>query len=193
MPTSFPAPNPKRKPRPSTLLMEGKGEAGQPTGQHHRQHQDARLVIRRSFVVEGIHSRTKLKKSYMALNRLRYLRDRLSGRKGPTKPDGREHPRRRSLRIFSASAPDTAPWTMPRSPTELFGRGQTLSFGRASAPPTLYVSFTEPWFRHAPGASRSLNLYREYTPKPDPGIRRDLRYPLCRTSPMSATGSRSTT
>jgi outer membrane protein insertion porin family len=132
-------------------------------------------VIRRELsVIEGdLYSRTKLKNSYMALNRLRYFEEiDFQAEKGPdeTLTDVNIGIKEKPTGIFSIgagySALDHAIFSAQVSQQNLFGRGQTLSvkasFGSRS---TLYdISFTEPWLFDMPLWSKSdiWNLHREY-------------------------------
>lgn len=132
-------------------------------------------VIRRELsVVEGdLYSRTKLKNSYMALNRLRYFEEiDFQSEKGPdeTLTDVNIHVKEKPTGIFSLgagySALDHAVVSAQVSQQNLFGRGQILSLKASlSSRSTLYdISFTEPWLFDMPLWSKSdiWNLYREY-------------------------------
>ncbi|MFH1911514.1 MAG: outer membrane protein assembly factor BamA [Pseudomonadota bacterium] len=132
-------------------------------------------VIRRELsVVEGdLYSRTKLKKSYVALNRLRYFEEiDFQAEKGPdeTLTDVNIRVKEKPTGIFSIgagySALDHAIVSAQVSEQNLFGRGQTLSFKASlGSRSTLYdVSFTEPWLFDMPLWSKFdlWNLYREY-------------------------------
>ena len=132
-------------------------------------------VIRRQLsVVEGdLYSRTKLKKSYMALNRLRYFEEiDFQSEKGTdeTLTDVNIHVKEKPTGIFSIgagySALDHAVVSAQISQQNLFGRGQTLSLKASLGSSTqLYdISFTEPWLFDMPLWSKFdiWNLYREY-------------------------------
>jgi outer membrane protein insertion porin family len=132
-------------------------------------------VIRRDLsVVEGdLYSRTQLKKSYMALNRLRYFEEiDFQAEKGPdeTLTDVNIRVKEKPTGIFSIgagySALDHAIVSAQVSEQNLFGRGQTLSFKASlGSRSTLYdISFTEPWLFGMPLWSKFdlWNLYREY-------------------------------
>lgn len=132
-------------------------------------------VIRRELsVVEGdLYSRTKLKDSYMALNRLRYFEEiDFQTQKGPdeTLTDINIGVKEKPTGMFSLgagySAMDQAVLSAQVSQQNLFGRGQTLSL-KASVGSrfTLYdLSFSEPWLFDIPLRSKFdiWNLYREY-------------------------------
>ena len=132
-------------------------------------------VIRRELsVVEGdLYSRTKLKKSYMALNKLRYFEEiDFQAEKGPdeTLTDVKIHVKEKPTGIFSIgagySALDQAVVTAQVSQQNLFGRGQTLSLKASiGSRSSLYdLSFVEPWLFDMPLWSKLdlWNLYREY-------------------------------
>ncbi len=132
-------------------------------------------VIRRELsVVEGdLYSRTKLKKSYMALNRLRYFEEiDFQSEKGPdeTLTDVKIHIKEKPTGMFSVgagySALDHAVISAQVSQQNLFGRGQTLSLKASlGSRSTLYdLSFIEPWLFDMPLWSKFdvWNLYREY-------------------------------
>ena len=132
-------------------------------------------VIRRElFVVEGdLYSRTKLKDSYMALNRLRYFEEiDFQTQKGPdeTLTDVNISVKEKPTGMFSIgagySALDYAVVSAQVSQQNLFGRGQTLSLKASlGARYTLYdLSFSEPWLFDIPLRSKFdlWNLYREY-------------------------------
>jgi len=132
-------------------------------------------VIRRQLsVVEGdLYSRTKLKKSDMALNRLRYFEEiDFQSEKGTdeTLTDVNIHVKEKPTGIFSIgagySALDHAVVSAQISQQNLFGRGQTLSHKVSLGSSTqLYdISFTEPWLFDMPLWSKFdiWNLYREY-------------------------------
>jgi outer membrane protein insertion porin family len=150
-------------------------------------------VIRRElFVVEGdLYSRTKLKDSYMALNRLRYFEEiDFQTQKGPdeTLTDVNISVKEKPTGMFSIgagySALDYAVLSAQVSQQNLFGRGQTLSLKASlGARYTLYdLSFSEPWLFDIPLRSKFdlWNLYREYdTYKLDSsGFGTVLGYPL---------------
>jgi len=132
-------------------------------------------VIRRDLsVVEGdLYSRTKLKESYMALNRLRYFEEiDFQAEKGPdeTMTDVNIHVKEKPTGIFSIgagySAIDHAVVSAQVSQQNLFGRGQILSFKASiGSNSQLYdLSFIEPWLFDMPLWSKLelWNLYREY-------------------------------
>ncbi|MHB8909214.1 MAG: outer membrane protein assembly factor BamA [Syntrophales bacterium] len=132
-------------------------------------------VIRRELsVIEGdLYSRTKLKKSYMALNRLRYFEEiDFQAEKGPdeTLTDVKIHVKEKPTGIFSIgagySALDQAVVSAQVSQQNLFGRGQTLSLKASiGSRSSLYdISFIEPWLFDMPLWSKFdlWNLYREY-------------------------------
>ncbi len=152
-------------------------------------------VIRRElFVIEGdLYNRTKLKDSYMALNRLRYFQEiDFQTQKGPddTLTDINIGIKEKATGMFSLgagySALDQAVLSAQVSQQNLFGRGQTLSLkaslgGRF----TLYdLSFADPWLFDIPLRSKFdlWNLYRQYdTYKLDSsGFGTILGYPLSR-------------
>ncbi len=118
-------------------------------------------VIRRQLaVVEGdLYSSSKLKKSYMDLNRLRYFEEiNFQTEKGPdeTLTDVNIAVKEKPTGVFSVgagySALDRAIFTAQIAQQNLFGRGQTLSVkasigGRSS----MYeLSFIEPWLFDMP-------------------------------------------
>jgi outer membrane protein insertion porin family len=132
-------------------------------------------VIRRELdLVEGdLYSRTKLKKSYMALNRLRYFEEiDFQSEKGPneTLTDILIRVKEKPTGMFSVgvgySAIDHAVVSAQVSQQNLFGRGQTLALKASVGSSTqLYdLSFTEPWLFDMPLWSKFdlWNLYREY-------------------------------
>ncbi len=152
-------------------------------------------VIRRelSVVEGGLYSRTKLKDSYMALNKLRYFDEiDFQAEKGPdeTLTDIGIHVKEKPTGIFSIgagySALDHAIISAQVSQQNLFGRGQTLSLKASlGASSTLYdLSFIEPWLFDMPLWSKFdiWNLYREYDSyKLDSkGFGTTLGYPLWR-------------
>jgi outer membrane protein insertion porin family len=152
-------------------------------------------VIRRElFVVEGdLYNRTKLKDSYLALNRLRYFEEiDFQTQRGPdeTRTDINIGVKEKATGMFSLgagySALDQAVLSAQVSQQNLFGRGQTLSL-KASVGSrfTLYdISFAEPWLFDIPLRSKFdiWNLYREYDAyKLDSsGFGTVLGYPLSR-------------
>jgi outer membrane protein insertion porin family len=132
-------------------------------------------VIRRELaLVEGdLYSRTKLKNSYMALNRLRYFEEiDFQSEKGPneTLTDILIRVKEKPTGMFSIgvgySAIDHAVVSAQVSQQNLFGRGQTLALKASVGSSTqLYdLSFTEPWLFDMPLWSKFdlWNLYREY-------------------------------
>ena len=132
-------------------------------------------VIRRELsVVEGdLYSRTKLKNSYMALNKLRYFEEiDFQAEKGPDEAltDINIHVKEKPTGVFSVgagySALDRAIISAQVTQQNLFGRGQTLSLKASlGASTTLYdLSFIEPWLFDMPLWSKFdvWNLYREY-------------------------------
>jgi outer membrane protein insertion porin family len=132
-------------------------------------------VIRRELsVIEGdLYSRTKLKNSYMALNRLRYFEEiDFQAEKGPaeTLTDVNIRVKEKATGMFSVgagySALDHAVISAQVSQQNLFGRGQTLSLKAAlGSSSSLYdLSFVEPWLFDMPLWSKFdiWNLYREY-------------------------------
>jgi len=152
-------------------------------------------VIRRElFVVEGdLFNRTKLKDSYLALNRLRYFEEiDFQTQRGPdeTLTDINIGVKEKATGMFSLgagySALDQAVLSAQVSQQNLFGRGQTLSL-KASVGSrfTLYdLSFAEPWLFGIPLRSKFdlWNLYRVYDAyKLDSsGFGTVLGYPLSR-------------
>jgi outer membrane protein insertion porin family len=132
-------------------------------------------VIRRalSFIEGDLYSRTKLKNSYMALNRLRYFEEvDFQAEKGPdeTLTDVNVRVKEKSTGMFSVgagySAIDHAIVTAQITQQNLFGRGQTLSLkASVGSISQLYdVSFIEPWLFDMPLWSKFelWNLYRQY-------------------------------
>ena len=132
-------------------------------------------VIRRELsMVEGdLYSRTKLKDSYMALNRLRYFDEvDFQSEKGPdeTLTDISIRVKEKPTGMFSVgagySALDHAVISAQVSQQNLFGRGQTLTLkGSLGSSSALYdLSFIEPWLFDIPLWSKFdiWNLYREY-------------------------------
>lgn len=150
-------------------------------------------VIRRELsVIEGdLYSRTKLKKSYMALNRLRFFEEiDFQAEKGPdeTLTDVNIQVKEKPTGIFSIgagySAIDHAVVSAQVSQQNLFGRGQILSFKASiGANSQLYdLSFIEPWLFDIPLWSKLelWNLYRQYDPYrlDTKGFGATLGYPL---------------
>jgi outer membrane protein insertion porin family len=132
-------------------------------------------VIRRELsVVEGdLYSRTKLKDSYMALNKLRYFDEiDFQAEKGPdeTLTDVNIRVKEKPTGMFSLgagySALDHAVITAQVSQQNLFGRGQTLSLKASlgGSSTLIDLSFVEPWLFDMPLWSKFdlWNLYREY-------------------------------
>jgi len=132
-------------------------------------------VIRRELkIAEGdLYSRTKLKNSYMALNRLRYFEEiDFESEKGPdeTQTNVNIRVKEKQTGIFSIgagySALEHALVSAQVSQQNLFGRGQTLSLKASiGGSTTLYdISFTEPWLFDMPLWSKFdlWNLYRKY-------------------------------
>jgi outer membrane protein insertion porin family len=132
-------------------------------------------VIRRELsVIEGdLYSRTNLKKSYMALNRLRFFEEiDFQAEKGPdeTLTDVNIQVKEKPTGMFSIgagySAIDHAVVSGQVSQQNLFGRGQTLSLKASiGANSQLYdLSFIEPWLFDMPLWSKLelWNLYRQY-------------------------------
>ena len=132
-------------------------------------------VIRRELsVIEGdLYSRTKLKNSYMALNRLRFFEEiDFQAEKGPdeTLTDVNIQVKEKPTGIFSIgagySAVDHAIVSAQVSQQNLFGRGQILSLKASiGANSQLYdLSFIEPWLFDMPLWSKLelWNLYRQY-------------------------------
>jgi outer membrane protein insertion porin family len=150
-------------------------------------------VIRRELaIVEGdLFNNTKLKKSYMALTRLRYFEEiNFQSEKGPneTLTDVNIIVKEKPTGMFSIgagySALDGAIATGQISQQNLFGRGQILSL-RASlgGESTKYeLAFTEPWLFDMPLWSRSTiwNYEREYDSYDlsTKGIGTTLGYPI---------------
>jgi outer membrane protein insertion porin family len=132
-------------------------------------------VIRRLLsVVEGdLYNKSNLKKSYMALNRLRYFEEvDFQTEKGPNEglTDVNIRVKEKATGMFSIgagySAYDKAILTAQISQQNLFGRGQILSLkANLSANSRNYdLSFTEPWLFDIPLWSKFdiWNMYREY-------------------------------
>ena len=129
-------------------------------------------VIRRQLsVVEGdLYSRTKLKDSYLALNRLRYFEEiDFQSEKGPAEnlTDINIRVKEKQTGVFSIgagySASDRAIVTAQVSQQNLFGRGQTLSLKANIGSISQYydISFIEPWLFDMPLWSK-LNLWNYY-------------------------------
>lgn len=132
-------------------------------------------VIRRQLaIVEGdLYSSSKLKKSYMDLNRLRYFEEiNIQTEKGPneTLTDVNIAIKEKPTGIFSIgagySAIDHAVLTAQVAQQNLFGRGQTLSVkAHLGSTTTSYeLSFVEPWLFDIPLWSKldAWNFTREY-------------------------------
>ena len=150
-------------------------------------------VIRRELaVVEGdLYSRTKLKDSYTALNRLRYFEEiEFQSEKGPDESltDVNIKVKEKATGMFSIgagySAVDNAVISGSVSQQNLFGRGQTLSLKASlGSSSQLYdLSFTEPWLFDMPLWSKFdlWNLKREYDSYnlDSKGFSTTLGYPL---------------
>ncbi len=133
-----------------------------------------KVIRRRLSVVEGdLYSRSKLKKSYTALNQLRYFEEiDFQSEKGPNESltDVNIHVKEKQTGMFSVgagySAVDRAVVSGQISEQNLFGRGQILALqailGSSSA--RYNISFTEPWLFDMPLWSKLdlWNLYKEY-------------------------------
>lgn len=132
-------------------------------------------VIRRelAFVEGDLFSRSKLKKSYLALNRLRYFEEvDFQTEKGPdeTLTDVNIRVREKQTGVFTIgagySAVEHAVFTAQVSQQNLFGRGQTLSLRASisSISSNYELNFTEPWFFDLPLWSNFgiWNATREY-------------------------------
>ena len=132
-------------------------------------------VIRRqlAFVEGDLYSSTKLKKSYMELNRLRYFEEiNFQAEKGPdeTLTDVNIQIKEKPTGMFSVgagySALDRAVVVAQVSQQNLFGRGQTLSLkAHVGSKTTNYeLSFIEPWLFDIPLWSKLdvWNTTREY-------------------------------
>jgi outer membrane protein insertion porin family len=132
-------------------------------------------VIRRqlAFVEGDLYSSTKLKKSYMELNRLRYFEEiNFQAEKGPdeTLTDVNIQIKEKPTGLFSIgagySALDRAVLVAQVSQQNLFGRGQTLSLrAHIGSKTTNYeLSFVEPWLFDIPLWSKLdvWNSSREY-------------------------------
>ena len=132
-------------------------------------------VIRRELAFgEGdLYSKSKLKTSYMKLNRLRYFEEiDFQTVKGPDKDltDINIHVKEKPTGMFSIgagySAVDKAIFMARVSQQNLFGRGQTLSLSAqfGSRTTNYELSFTEPWLFDIPLWSKFdiWNMKREY-------------------------------
>jgi outer membrane protein insertion porin family len=132
-------------------------------------------VIRRNLaIVEGdLYSSSKLRKSYMDLNRLRYFEEiNFQTEKGPdeTLTDINIQVKEKPTGIFSIgagySALDKAIFTASISQQNLFGRGQTLALkANLGSRTTMYeLSFIEPWLFDIPLWSKfdAHHFTREY-------------------------------
>ena len=132
-------------------------------------------VIRRQLAItEGeLYSSSKLKKSYMDLNRLRYFEEiNFQTEKGPddTLTDVNINVKEKPTGMFSIgagySAQDKAMIMAQISQQNLFGRGQTLSLrANIGGESTMYeLSFVEPWLFDMPLWSKFdiWNYEREY-------------------------------
>jgi len=118
-------------------------------------------VIRRqlAFVEGDLYSRSKLKTSYMKLNRLRYFEEiDFQTVKGPEEDltDINIHVKEKPTGMFSIgagySAQDQAVFMAQVSQQNLFGRGQTLSLSTQLGSRTTHyeLSFIEPWLFDIP-------------------------------------------
>lgn len=150
-------------------------------------------VIRRQLaIVEGdLYSSSKLKKSYMDLNRLRYFEEiNFQTEKGPeeTLTDVNINIKEKPTGMFSIgagySAVDHAMLTAQISQQNLFGRGQTLSLkANIGSVSSLYdLSFTEPWLFDIPLWSKfdiwnAKHIYDSYDLS-SKGIGMTFGYPL---------------
>lgn len=132
-------------------------------------------VIRRLLaVVEGdLYSKTKLKDSYQAINRLRYFEDvDFQTEKGtdPAYTDVNIRVKEKPTGMFSIgagySAVDNAVFTAQVSQQNLFGRGQTLNLkaNLGSRTTNYELSFVEPWLFDMPLWTKFdlWKMYREY-------------------------------
>lgn len=132
-------------------------------------------VIRRLLaVVEGdLYSKSNLKKSYMALNRLRYFEEvDFQTEKGPDEglTDVNIRVKEKPTGMFSIgagySAYENVVFTAQISQQNLFGRGQTLSLTAniGSRTANYSLSFIEPWLFDIPLWSKFdiWNMDREY-------------------------------
>jgi outer membrane protein insertion porin family len=152
-------------------------------------------VIRRELsITEGdLYNRTKLKNSYMALNRLRYFEQvEFQAEKGPdeTLTDINIHVKEKPTGMFSIgagySAMDGPILSAQISQQNLFGRGQVLSVkANIGGKSTLYdISFVEPWLFDMPLWSKFdvWNFYREYDTYnyKSKGVGATLGYPFWR-------------
>ena len=150
-------------------------------------------VIRRQLAIgEGdLYNSSKLKKSYMELNRLRYFEEiNFQTEKGPdeTLTDVNINVKEKPTGMFSIgagySAYDHAMVTAQISQQNLFGRGQTLSLrAQIGSVSSMYeLSFIEPWLFDIPLWSKSdiWNYTREYDSYnlSSKGIGTTLGYPL---------------
>ena len=150
-------------------------------------------VIRRQLaIVEGdLYNSSKLKKSYMELNRLRYFEEiNFQTEKGPdeTLTDVNINVKEKPTGMFSVgagySAYDHAILTAQISQQNLFGRGQILSLkAQIGSISQMYeLSFIEPWLFDIPLWSKSdiWNYKREYDSYilSSKGIGTTLGYPL---------------
>ena len=150
-------------------------------------------VIRRQLAIgEGdLYNSSKLKKSYMELNRLRYFEEiNFQTEKGPdeTLTDVNINVKEKPTGMFSIgagySAYDHAMVTAQISQQNLFGRGQTLSLrAKIGSVSSMYeLSFIEPWLFDIPLWSKSdvWNYTREYDSYnlSSKGIGTTLGYPL---------------
>ena len=118
-------------------------------------------VIRRQLTIaEGdLYSNSKLKTSYMKLNRLRYFEEiDFQTEKGPDEnlTDINIHVKEKPTGMFSIgagySAVDQAVFMVQISEQNLFGRGQTLSLNAQLGSKTTHyeLSFVEPWLFDMP-------------------------------------------
>ena len=150
-------------------------------------------VIRRQLAIgEGdLYNSSKLKKSYMELNRLRYFEEiNFQTEKGPdeTLTDVNINVKEKPTGMFSVgagySAYDHAMVTAQISQQNLFGRGQTLSLrAQIGSVSSMYeLSFIEPWLFDIPLWSK-FNIWN-YTRQYDSynlsskGIGTTVGYPL---------------
>ncbi|MBN2539452.1 MAG: outer membrane protein assembly factor BamA [Deltaproteobacteria bacterium] len=132
-------------------------------------------VIRRELAaVEGdLYDSSKVKTSYMRLNRLRYFEEvNFQTEKGADEGfmDINVHVKERSTGLFSVgfgySAIDNLVFTAQVSEQNLFGRGQTLGLSAyfGSSKTTYKLSFTDPWLFDMPlwGKFDVWDMEREY-------------------------------
>ncbi len=132
-------------------------------------------VIRRELAaVEGdLYDSSKVKTSYMRLNRLRYFEEvNFQTEKGTDEGfmDINVHVKERSTGLFSVgmgySAIDNLVFTAQVSEQNLFGRGQTLGLSGyfGSSKTTYKLSFTDPWLFDMPlwGKFDVWDMDREY-------------------------------